>query len=762
MGDIQTHLNFIWILMATVLVFIMQAGFTCLEAGMTRAKNSINVAMKNLVDIMVATLLFSLIGFPIMFGESLFGVLGTNAFFFDGLGDDPWDWAILLFQIVFAGTAATIVSGAIAERVKFSGYIIGTIIIVLIIYPLFGHWAWGSLWLNDQEGWLESLGFMDFAGSTVVHSIGAWVALAAAIVVGPRIGKYSKDGQSTSFSGSNSVLATLGVFLLWLGWFGFNAGSTLLANADVALIALNTQLGAVSGGCTALFIAYFIYRRAHVESTLNGILGGLVSITASANVISPSSAIFIGAIGGFIVVISHYLIDHTFKVDDAIGAIAVHGVAGVWGTMAVALFANPELLTLGSRISQLSIQLLGAGIAFIWAFGIGYLLFWSVNKLYPLRVSTEDETAGLNVSEHGERIAMIDSILAMEEIAASKGDLTKTLPVHPSEENAELHQSFNRLLSKLNTLVEEVKGESHFVSETSEQLINLTNELEAHSIKQQEFINKSAIYIDNTKEQLENEAVLDEQVIATIQESFGTMEILGNKFEDIHNDIKNMTESIVDVTSSTKHTNHSVQTMQEQMNQITQFSTKINTIIQSITSIAEKINLLSLNARIEAARAGEHGLGFSVVAEEIRKLADQSQMAATEISSILNENAGIVKSGKEELIHFMDHFQRLVKQLDPLPTHFDKINGEIHTINQETSSFVFKLDRISKDTSQIGENRIRQQEEIKYVVQMMKDIGTIANQTTALSTIIQKDSVNMKQQSVRLMESVSQFKTRLS
>ena len=392
---VQTHADYLWTLIAAAMVFFMQAGFACVEAGFTRAKNSINIMMKNLMDFSIGSLVFWAIGFGLMFGVSSSGWFGTSGFFLSDFtpDGDPWVLAFWMFQAVFCATAATIVSGAMAERTKFSGYLIYSVILSALIYPIFGSWAWGSLF--HGSGWLEKLGFIDFAGSTVVHSVGGWAALAGAIVLGPRLGKYTKEGGIKPILGHNIPLAALGVFILWLGWFGFNPGSTTAANKDIAMIFVNTNLAAAAGAVFALITSWIKFGKPEVGMSLNGALAGLVAITAPCATVSPSSAIVIGAIAGVIVVLSVLFFDK-IRVDDPVGAISVHGVNGAWGTLSAGIFNMG-----GTSAKIIGVQVLGIGTCFVWTFTLAFIMFKLIDKTSGLRVSKEDELEGLDHSEHG-------------------------------------------------------------------------------------------------------------------------------------------------------------------------------------------------------------------------------------------------------------------------------------------------------------------------------------------------------------------------
>lgn len=393
--------NILWTCLAAFLVFFMQAGFAMVEAGFTRAKNACNILMKNLMDFSIGTLAFWAVGFGIMFGVTD-GYFGTSLFFFDAgneaaaaaeFSSTGFGWAFLIFQTVFAATAATIVSGAMAERTKFVGYLAYSIGITVIVYPVFGSWAWNGLVSGTGTGWLWDRGFLDFAGSTVVHSIGGWAALAGAIVLGARKGKY-KDGKPQPIPGHNIPMAGLGVFILWLGWFGFNAGSTTAVGADMAYIAVTTNLSAAAGAVGAMIVSWILFKKPDTSFALNGALAGLVAITAGCDIMSPAMAALTGLIGGVLVVFSCLAIEKA-GVDDPVGAVSVHGVCGAWGTLAIGIFSS------AAGGGQFITQLIGVGAAFAWAFPVSFVIFYIIKVTIGLRASEEEETVGLDVSEHG-------------------------------------------------------------------------------------------------------------------------------------------------------------------------------------------------------------------------------------------------------------------------------------------------------------------------------------------------------------------------
>lgn len=400
MDEIKLALDTIWVLIAAALVFFMQAGFAMVETGFTRAKNSGNIIMKNMMDFCIGSIMFWVIGYGIMFGENtLGGFIGKPTFFFSG------DYTSLIFQTVFCATAATIVSGAMAERTKFITYLIYSFCISVFIYPITGHWIWGGGWLSTLSIG-EAGGFVDFAGSTAVHFVGGVCAFVGAAMLGPRIGKYTKDGKALAIPGHSLTLGALGVFILWFGWFGFNPGSQLAASSESDIFAIGkifvtTNLAAAVSTTVVLIITWIRYKKPDVSMTLNGTLAGLVAITAGCSAVNTFGAAIIGVLAGFIVVFGIEFIDKVLRVDDPVGAIGVHGVCGASGTIMVGLFSESTGLFYGHGFGQLAVQTIG--VLAVGAFvGITvFIVFKILDVTIGLRVSEKEEITGLDLEEHG-------------------------------------------------------------------------------------------------------------------------------------------------------------------------------------------------------------------------------------------------------------------------------------------------------------------------------------------------------------------------
>ncbi len=397
--EIAAAVDTVWVLVAAFLVFIMQAGFAMVETGFTRAKNAGNIIMKNFIDLCCGSISYWLIGFTLMFGLSQGGFTGWGALAFSGdytyLGLTIPPYAFLIFQTVFAATAATIVSGAVAERIKFSVYLIYSIVITAFIYPVVGHWVWGG-------GWLYELGFIDFAGSTVVHSVGAWAGLMGAYYLGPRLGKYTVAGKAKAIPGHSITLGALGVFLLWFGWFGFNGGSTLSGmDTSIGLIIVNTNLAAAAGGLLSMATSWLKYKKPDVSLTLNGGLAGLVGVTAGAAAVTPLGAVIIGICSGILVVIAVEVLDKKLKIDDPVGAISVHGICGALGTVLVGFLATEGGLFYGGGTSLILVQLTGVAAVALWTIVTAGILFATLKATIGLRVPEKEEIRGLDYNEHG-------------------------------------------------------------------------------------------------------------------------------------------------------------------------------------------------------------------------------------------------------------------------------------------------------------------------------------------------------------------------
>ncbi|PLX71697.1 MAG: ammonium transporter [Denitrovibrio sp.] len=438
--------DIMWVLLCSFMVAVMQAGFTCLETGFVRSKNSINVAVKNLVDFCISCTLFTVVGFSLMFGESRYGFYGFRSNF-DLYSTSAENISFYIFQLMFAGTAATIISGAVAERMKFSGYIILTTAMSLMVYPICGHWILANDDAGAYTGWLGRIGFMDFAGSTVVHSVAGWCALAAVIIIGPRLGRYGKGGKF--IEGHNLTIAVLGVFLLWFGFFGFNGGSTLALNDKVPMIIANTTLAGAAGGISSMILSWYFFKVPKVEHLINGVVAGLVAICAGCNLFDEIYGLLVGFIAGILCVLSMRILDK-LQIDDVIGAVPAHLVAGIWGTLAIAFFAPVESFAFATgRFEQFGIQFMGVIAVGAYSFTIIYAVMKVCGKIIDFRVSEDSERIGLNISEHGASSSLIELISQMD-LQARSGDFSNKVSIEPETEAGHIATFYNTVLEKFN------------------------------------------------------------------------------------------------------------------------------------------------------------------------------------------------------------------------------------------------------------------------------------------------------------------------
>jgi ammonium transporter, Amt family len=466
-----TQTDILWVVLCAFLVFMMQLGFAMIETGTVRPKNTINVAMKNLIDTIFGVIVFWLLGFGVMFGADAGGLIGTDQFFIDASNTDENTY--FFFQVMFAATSITIVSGAVAERMKFNGYVITSVIVIGLIYPLFGHWAWG------EGGWLKSMGFIDFAGSTVVHSVGGWIGLAGAIMLGPRIGKFSK-GRVHYFSPGNHNFIVFGVFILWFAWFGFNAGSLMRFDPFVTKILLNTLIAGAFGGAGGYLLSLMFTHRVGVEIFSFGVLAGLVGITAGCAELSAGESAFVGFVSAFVMYFFDQILINKWRIDDPLSVVSVHGFAGAWGTLAVGLFAAlPEGM---SRMHLIGVQATGIATAFVFAFGTGLLLFALLRMSRQLRVSHRNEYIGLNVAEHNAKLPWVETIESILRIMRSK-HLHGRVHEERGTEVGTLSRFFNYLLDRLHANTFELQR-SNLELQTQTMVDPLTGLLNRRGLKE--------------------------------------------------------------------------------------------------------------------------------------------------------------------------------------------------------------------------------------------------------------------------------------
>ncbi|SEI70189.1 ammonium transporter, Amt family [Allopseudospirillum japonicum] len=719
---VQEHLNLVWMLVAAAMVMLMQAGFTALESGLTQAKNTINVAIKNITDFIVAVLSFWAIGYGLMFGDTSSGWWGSNLFFLHT--EDPSLYASFVFQATFAGTAATIVSGAVAERMKFMAYVAAAFVLTTFIYPISGHWIW------HPEGWLAEMGMIDFAGSTVVHSLGGWVGLAGAWIIGPRLHRFNAQGQAQPIYGHSLVLAVVGVLILWFGWFGFNGGSTLTGDASIAPIIANTLLAAAAGGAACFVTSALLHERreVQVEKLLNGVVGGLVAITAGCAVVEPSGAVAIGFSAGLVTFAAEHVILHVLKIDDPINVVAAHGCGGAWGTLILVFFADPSQLVNQSLGDQFIVQLIGVASVFAWGFGLGCLLFWLLKQMNWLRVPPEDEERGLNVSEHGASSAVLDLQNAMHSIIQD-GNLTRRVRVEIGSEYAPLAQVFNRFMDSYEMAIGKIQRSSNKMQNYAASIAQAGESLNQGVASQEVQTTQIAVAI----------AELSQTATEVAHTIRATSEGAHSAAQDAHTGEQEAERTLVHI-----------QNLAAQIEQVTQVVQQVETDTQAISSIlstidevSEQTNLLALNAAIEAARAGEAGRGFAVVADEVRALSRKTRDNTQHIYQTIHTLRAKVGQSVQEVQASLEQANLSVLAVQQSGETFKRIATQVQAISSQSTQMAATAE---------------QQSQIAHEVNLSTQaISEVAHTNVARLREVAERNQELQAMALRLADSVARF-----
>jgi Amt family ammonium transporter len=747
----QTSMNHMWTMTAAALVLLMQAGFLLLEAGMVRSKNSINVAQKNIADFVIATVGFYMIGFGLMFGPSLLGGwVGWAGISLGQMAD--WDYTFFVFQVVFCGTAATIVSGAVAERMRFSAYLILTCFVSILIYPVFGYWAWGNLLNGDNPAFLADLGFIDFAGSTVVHSVGGWVALAGVIVIGPRIGRFDENGRPLPIHGHSAALATCGAILLWVGWIGFNGGSTTVGDPGFAHIIFNTILAGAFGSVASMVIGRQVDGLFRPDRAINGVLGGLVGITAGCDAVSTYGAVVIGLSSGIVVVLAAHVLEHWLRLDDCIGAVPVHGVCGAWGTIMAGVLAMPDALAAGDRLTQIGVQMLGVGMAFVWAFGVGFIIFKVLKETIGIRVSAEHELAGLNTAEHGTTLGTGILQQALHGLATGSGDLSQRLDETTGDEAAEVAISFNLLMERLQGMVLSVAGSARNLLDSSMNLRGISDSMSGTAGEMTRRAEHVSAMTDGVANRVGSMSQGVGSLDASVQGITASTRTLAADVDQASGSVEDISGAIVSIASTARQAAETAARASDRAGEagstvsaLTQAVGDITSVVEAIRAIAGQTRMLALNAAIEAERAGSAGRGFQVVAGEVKDLADQVSRATDDITRRMDA----VRAGTGSAVSVIQDVGQVIAEVHAAVDRIDEavaaqsrgaetISTGMAEAAQEAHAISSAIETVSGTVHSVSADARHAADETHAVFDIMRQVNAAAHESAESAARVQE------------------------
>lgn len=715
--ELEAGTNHLWVAVAIMVIFLMKGGYLLFEAGLVRAKNTVNTAQKNLSDTLISTVIFYIIGYNIMFGESIGGWFGWTM----DLEFHNIEHTFFLYQIVFCSMVATVVSGALAERIKFESYIISTLFITMIVYPVFGHWAWGDKVLPENSTYLIREGFIDFAGGTVVCAVGGWVSLAGLLVIGPRVGKYNEDGTVNKMPANNVVLAGFGGIVIWVGALAFNSGLAHAGSQSVAHIMSNTILVGAFSGLSSLIAGRLHDGLFRPERCIYGMLGGLAAIAAGCHIFSVIDTIIVGITSGLLVSSSFYLMVHKFKLDDVVSAIPINGLCGAWGTLLIGPLGIEEMLGDNTRMEQAWIQFQGVSMSFLWAFPVTFIFFLTLNKFFGIRVSAEDEEMGLNTAEHG--VTMGTGVLQerFKDIVYGDGDLTKRLDETTGDEAAEIAYLFNRFVGKIQYVLINIEQNSKIITSSAHRLMGVSDKFSEGFRK----ITEQSHDVSETTDEIAHELEEISSVIGDVSRNVGSIASNANQMSgnvrSVSNDISELTSSIEGIASNTTEASSVAERAETMINNATQAmeslgqtATSIDSILEMINNIAAQTNMLALNATIEASRAGEAGKGFAVVANEVKSLANETAKATEGIS---------------------DKIVMIQRKTGDASSVIKELNGIISTINNSLGSISQQVEAQSASTQNISANITETAEGAEKIA---GEIGAIAQGSELVSTNVKE------------------------